>query len=112
MNATSQLDIDFLYWEDCPSHEQALARLREVLAEEGLEASIHVTRVETDTEAHELGFIGSPTLRVNGKDIDPSPEDTQPALTCRAYRLENGRISPLPSAEMIRSALRAVVKNP
>ena len=42
---------------------------------------------------------------VNGDDIDP-PVNAHYALTCRAYRLEGGRISPLPSEAMIRKALR------
>ena len=101
------MKICFLYYEDCPSHEQALARLRQVMEEEGIQAEIEVIKVETEEQAQALQFIGSPTIRVDGRDIDPPPPDAYYALTCRAYRLEDGRISPLPSTEMIRRALRS-----
>jgi hypothetical protein len=100
------MKITFLYFEDCPSHDAALERLRQVLAEEGMQADIEVIRVETEEQAEHLHFFGSPTIRIDGQDIDPPPPDVRFALTCRAYYLADGRISPLPSVEMIRRALR------
>jgi hypothetical protein len=102
--------ITFLYFEDCPSHEPALARLREVMAEEGVDAPIEIIRVDTEEQAETAHFFGSPTIRVNGRDIDP-PAEERPALTCRVYELADGRISPLPSHEMIRRALRAALQS-
>ena len=106
------MKIDFLYYEDCPSHEQALARLHQVLAEEGIDAHITIHKIETEAQAQSWRFVGSPTILVEGEDIDPPPPNTPPALTCRVYRWENGRISPLPSPEMIRRALRAHANTP
>jgi len=100
------MKITFLYYEDCPSHDVALDRLRQVMAEEDVQTKIEVVKVETDEQAQRLRFIGSPTIRVDGQDIDPPPLDTYYALTCRAYRLDDGRISPLPSPDMIRRALQ------
>ncbi len=104
------MNIRLLYYEECPSHEQALARLRQVMAEEGIEAEIEVIKVETEEQAQRLRFVGSPTIQINGQDIDPPPPGAHYALTCRAYRWEDGRISPLPSPEMIRKALRAAIR--
>ncbi len=101
------LHVTFLYYEDCPSHDQALERLRQVIAEEGIEAEIAIVKVETDEQAAELGFVGSPTIWIEGQDIAPPPAGAQPALTCRAYRREDGRITPLPPVELIRRGLRA-----
>ncbi len=101
--------ITFLYFEDCPSHEAALARLRQVMAEEGVQAEIEIVKVETDEQAQSRHFVGSPTILIDGQDIDPLPAGIQYALTCRAYQLEDGRISPLPPADMIRRALRKAV---
>ena len=101
------LHVSFLYFEDCPSHELALERLHQVLAEEGIDAEVEVVKVETDAQVEQLHFMGSPTILVEGRDIDPPPADLQFALTCRVYRREDGRISPLPSPEMIRRGLRA-----
>jgi hypothetical protein len=102
--------VSFLYYEVCPSHDLAFERLREVLAEERISTEVEVIKVETEDQARELRFVGSPTIRVDGQDID-SPSDSRYALTCRAYRLEDGRISPLPSRDMIRRALRSVAKS-
>ena len=102
--------VRFLFYEDCPSHDLALQRLREVLDEKGIDANVEVVKVESEEQAHELRFVGSPTILLNGQDIDPPPPDSHYALTCRAYRLEDGRISPLPSPDTIRRAIDAAEK--
>ncbi|GAB4509749.1 MAG: hypothetical protein OHK0046_05320 [Anaerolineae bacterium] len=101
--------VEFLYFEDCPSHDVALERLRQVMAEQAIDADVHIIRVETEAEAEQYRFTGSPTIRVNGEDIAPL-FDTTYGLACRAYRLEDGRISPLPSVQMIRQALKQEAK--
>jgi hypothetical protein len=100
------MKIDFLYYQDCPSHGDALERLRQVMAEQNVEAEIEVVRVETEEQARRLAFTGSPTIRIDGVDIDPPPPGTADGLTCRAYRLPDGRISPLPPLDMIRRAFK------
>jgi hypothetical protein len=100
------VQVSFLYYEDCPSHDLALERLREVMAEEDIPGELEVIKVETEDQARQLDFVGSPTIRVDGQDIDP-PSDPRYGLTCRVYRLEDNRISPLPSKDMIRRALRS-----
>jgi hypothetical protein len=102
--------VSFLYYEDCPSHVLALERLREVMDEQGIPGEVEVVKVETEERARELRFVGSPTIRVDGQDIDP-PSDSRYALTCRAYRLADDRISPLPSKDMIRRAFRSLAKS-
>jgi hypothetical protein len=98
--------IEFLFWEDCPSHPQALERLQEVMAEVEVDSPIKKIEVRTDEDAARLAFPGSPTIRVDGVDIDAKgAAQMGTALTCRVYVLENGRFSPLPSREMLRRAL-------
>lgn len=98
--------IELLHWEGCPSTPEARQLLDEVLAELGIEATVELRDVTTDEEAEALGFPGSPTIRVDGRDIDPAGAALRPALTCRIYRLPDGRISPVPSREQIQEALR------
>src|SRR5215212_10205682 len=105
----TRVRVSFLYYEECPSHDLALERLREVMTEEGIPSEVEVIEVETEEQARELRFVGSPTIRVDGQDIDP-PNDSRYALACRAYRLEDDRISPLPSRDMIRRALSSPAK--
>ena len=104
------MQVSFLYYEGCPSHDLALERLREVMDEEGIPGEVEVLKVDTEEQARQLRFVGSPTIRIDGQDIDP-PSDSRYALTCRAYRLEDDRISPLPSRDMIRRALRSPAKS-
>lgn len=99
------MHIQFLYWEDCPSHEPALERLQQVMAEENINEEIESIDVETEEQAQALGFSGSPTILIDGEDIDPPPVEAYAALTCRVYQWADGRISPLPSPNMIRRAL-------
>jgi hypothetical protein len=102
--------VSFLYYEECPSYDLALERLREVMDEEGIPNEVEVIKVESEEQARKLRFVGSPTIRVDGQDIDP-PSDSRYALTCRAYRLADDRISPLPSKDMIRRAFRPSAKS-
>jgi hypothetical protein len=104
--ATQPVPIEFLYEPDCSSRDVSLARLREVVAEEGGAATIEVIRVDTDEDAVTRQFTGSPTIRIAGRDIDPPDETARYVLTCRAYRLPDGRITPFPPKELIRAALR------
>jgi hypothetical protein len=84
--------------------------LRKVLDEEGVGEEIEVTMIETFEQAIQHQYPGSPTILINGHDIDPISNPSY-APTCRAYRLEDGRISPLPSVSMIRRAVRAAKEN-
>ncbi len=101
--------IEFLYWEECASHEQALQRLREVLAERGIADRIQFIEVTTDQQADALRFPGSPTIRINGRDLFSTPEGPY-GLTCRVYHTDDGRVTPLPTAEMIRRAIDRVLQ--
>jgi hypothetical protein len=98
--------VEFLYEPDCDSRDVSLARLREVVAEEGGAATIDVIRVDTDDEAVTRRFTGSPTIRIEGRDIDPPDEGARYVLTCRTYHLPDGRITPFPPKALIRAALR------
>ena len=104
------MKIRFLYTEDCPSHEEAFSRLRTILDEERVVAAIEIVRVDTFEEAVKEQYPGSPTILINGRDICPIPTSSY-APACRAYVLEDGRISPLPSVLMIRKAVRAAKEN-
>ncbi len=99
--------IEFLYWEECPSHEAALARLHDVLREEGVTSSVEVIHVGTEEDAVRWRFLGSPTIRIEGADIAmPTDGATQFGLDCRVYQSDDGRVSPLPSTETVRRAVR------
>lgn len=100
--------VEFLWWEGCPSWEQALSDLRAAMAEAGLDPeSVVVREVRTDDEAGASGFVGSPTIRIDGRDLQPPPENEPAGLTCRVYRRRDGRIAPIPDPADLREALAA-----
>lgn len=102
--------VEFLWWEGCPSWERALAELRKEMERAGLDPEgIEVVEVDTGDEAARHAFTGSPTIRVNGVDVQP-PADQAIGLTCRVYRLRDGRISALPDPEDIRERLEQAMR--
>jgi hypothetical protein len=103
--------IELLWWEGCPSTEGALTQLREILVELGLgEAEIRTREIRTEAQAADTRFRGSPTILVDGADVDPGakPEEPNP-LTCRVYHRRDGRISPIPDSDDLRAALQAAL---
>ena len=99
--------VELLWWRECPSWERALAELREEMLALGLDpASVEVREVATEEAAEREGFVGSPTIRIDGRDLQP-PKDEPAGLTCRVYRLRDGRHSPLPDRADVRDALAA-----
>jgi hypothetical protein len=99
------VDVELLYWEGCPSYPEARELLADVLGSRGVDAEIRMREVTTDAEAEELRFPGSPTIRIEGRDVDGSGADAPPSLTCRIYLLPDGRVSPIPSREDLEAAL-------
>ncbi|MEB2289390.1 MAG: thioredoxin family protein [Anaerolineae bacterium] len=101
------MQIDFLYWAECPSHPQAWQRLQDALDALAIEAEIRRVEIATDEAAARWRFPGSPTILIDGQDIDPAAENLPARLTCRLYYRDDGRPSPLPPESMIRRALAA-----
>lgn len=104
-------EVELLYWSGCPSHPRALADLREAMEQEGLDAeAITVREVGSEEQAERERFVGSPTIRIDGRDIRPPEPDEPYGLTCRVYHRRDGRISPTPDPEDVREALRAALE--
>ena len=91
-----------LHWEGCASTDEALELLRDVLGDR--DAEVVVREVTTQEEAEELGFPGSPTIRVDGRDVDAVGADGRAMLACRIYQVD-GRPSPVPSRAQLEAAL-------
>jgi hypothetical protein len=103
-------DVELLWWEGCPSTEAALAELRAALADVGLGAvDVRVTEIKTDADAEAAGFIGSPTILIDGDDLVPAADGEIAAWSCRVYQRRDGRVSPIPDPEDMREALRRAV---
>jgi hypothetical protein len=109
VTAMTQPRVELLFWDGCPSHPQALEDLRAAMADVGLDPdTVLVREVDTDLRAERERFVGSPTIRIDGEDIDP-PGDEPVGLTCRVYRLRDGRFSPTPDPATVRDALSSAL---
>ena len=95
-----------LYTPGCREALLTLRRLRRVLRETGVPADVELVRVDDPDQAKRLNFPGSPTVRINGVDIEPYVTflPPQPGLACRRYR-EEGEERPAPSERVLRDAV-------
>jgi hypothetical protein len=98
--------VELLWWEGCPSYPETLEDLKRVLREEGVDANVDLVEVETDEQARSERFPGSPTVRIDGEDALPAADGEPFSLTCRVYRLRDGRVSATPDPEDLRDAIR------
>ena len=105
--------VEFLWWEECPSWERALGDLRKAMSDTGLDPEdIEVTRIDTERDAERERFPGSPTIRVDGEDVEPPGNGEDTGLVCRVYRRPDGRASPLPDPDNVRAALDRAAGSP
>jgi hypothetical protein len=97
--------IEVLYVQDCPHYPETLALVERVRAELGVEAQLRTTLIDDQTVADQARFPGSPTVRIDGHDVEPGSEPTtEYTVGCRLYRLEH-RFAGQPEERWIREAL-------
>jgi hypothetical protein len=101
--------VEFLWWRGCPSQELALEELREAMAGAGLDPDAVVVReIEDEAAAERERFTGSPTIRIDGEDVQAAAGEPI-GLSCRVYRLRDGRPSPTPDPGDVREALEQAI---
>lgn len=85
------MTVEVLYFDGCPNHEALLPHLRALLVSAGVQPEIELRRVESAEAAEDERFLGSPSVRVDGDDVDPgAAERTDYGLKCRLYPSEDG----------------------
>jgi hypothetical protein len=100
------MEVVLLFFDGCPGNEQLRGPLERLAADAG--ASVEHRRVETPQQAEALRFLGSPTVRVDGRDVEPGADARRDyGLKCRLYRDASGGHSRVPSDALIRAALRS-----
>jgi hypothetical protein len=98
--------VELLYFDDCPNYQTLLPHLRGLIAEAGLGHEVDLRRVATDDDARRMRFLGSPTVRVDGADVEPGAGERDDfGLKCRLYHTPEG-IRGVPPDELILSALK------
>ena len=99
--------VELLTLEGCPHAEPALEVVKRVLADSGVGANVRRVDVPDAEAAAAQRFLGSPTIRVNGRDIEPGvAERDQYVLSCRIYRTDSG-LRGEPDEQWLREALSA-----
>ncbi len=97
--------VEILYMEDCPNWQHTLEDVQTVLRGKGKSTEMVLTEVSSQDEAQQLKFLGSPTVRINGTDIEwDVPENGPFGLQCRVYAIE-GAILNRPPREWIDAAI-------
>lgn len=94
-----KIKLEFQYFDGCPNHKKMNDNLIEAI--KGLEDKIELKKVlvEDESTAKKVGFRGSPTLLIDGEDIEGVPIPEEPTLACRFY------INGIPDADKIREII-------
>ena len=83
--------VELFFFDGCPNHEAVLPRLREHLAAARVAEPIQLVRISDEEEARRHRFLGSPTIRIDGEDVDPSAEGRDDyGLKCRLFATREG----------------------
>jgi hypothetical protein len=98
--------VEILYFEGCPNYQATRELVERIAAEEGIVPTIRLVEVTSIDEAGAQRFLGSPSIRVNGHDVEPGADQRDTfVLACRVYRTPWGS-SGRPADEWVRAALR------
>jgi hypothetical protein len=97
--------VELLYFDGCPGYRKAEQDLKDALSREGIRSEVKLVAVNTDAEAGALEFPGSPTIRVDDRDLFPTAEREDWRVGCRVYATPEG-LKGHPTQEMILAALR------
>jgi hypothetical protein len=101
----SRPEVEVLYFDGCPNHLPALALVERLAGELGVDPEVRLVNVADHEAAQRLRFLGSPTIRVGGRDVDPHTEEHMDyGLSCRVFRTEAG-IAGQPDERWVRDAL-------
>jgi hypothetical protein len=113
------LHVEMLHTDGCPPAAEYLPRLRRLLVDAGFDAPIRTQLLVNDDQAQQERFLGSPTIRINGRDVDPASADRHDyGLTCRLYanpeglrgaRPTSGSSRPSPPLLHTRQASRRII---
>lgn len=101
-----QKHIELFYFEGCPSWKQALENLDAALRLEGVSVPVDTVLVTSGEDAKTKRFLGSPTIRIDGMDLDgPEADEREFMLGCRIYP-GGDKTTGWPSVELIQRALQ------
>jgi hypothetical protein len=100
------MKIELLYFEGCPTYQEAETLIEAVVRSQGVQAEVELLEIKTPEEATRLRFLGSPSIRVDGLDIDPVARTSADfGLKCRIYR-DGDRFVGVPPRELLERSVK------
>ena len=106
---TSIMTIRLLSFPECPNAKPALQLVEDVVLDLGIAANIETLHVNSAEEAEAYRFLGSPTIQIEGNDIEQSRRSDEPCYACRVYQI-NDRQGGVPPRQMLVDAIHEVVR--
>ena len=90
-DAPSDPSVELLYFTGCPNHAAFLPHLRRLIRNAGVNVAVQLVEIADADDADRHHFLGSPTLRINDVDVDPTAANrTDYGMQCRLYLTEHG----------------------
>lgn len=99
------MTIRIMTFEGCPNCNATRSLVEKTVRELRLQAVIENIQVRNEDEAHRYGFLGSPTVQVDGHDIETSRRKETASFSCRVYRTPDG-VTGVPPKDLLVDALR------
>ena len=96
--------VEVLVVSGCPGTELAIRRVRQATESLGIETNLRFVTIDGEDQARAHAFIGSPTVRVEGHDVEDGIVGRPVGLSCRLYDT-NGVVERAPPLALIEAAL-------
>lgn len=112
MFETRTVLVEILSFDGCPNRDAAMQLVARVLVDSDVDAEVRIVDVPDAEAAQRTRFLGSPTIRVDGRDIEPGADARADfALSCRVFRTESG-LHGQPDERWVREALARAAGQP
>jgi hypothetical protein len=98
------LEIKLLYINGCPNLSPTLKLLKSILKEKDLEEKIELIEIKSQEDVEKHKFLGSPTIQINGLDIEKEKRKSSPVFGCRMYKIGDN-YSGIPPKHLIIEAI-------
>jgi hypothetical protein len=102
------MKIEILYFEGCPNHAPALEMVQRVLDREKIRAKVRLIEVTDEKAAETVRFLGSPSVLVDGVDIEPGREDDPHFYGCRTYTVGGKTVGVPPEKWLVDALCRGI----
>ncbi len=99
--------IRVMTFEGCPNCEATRDLVEKTVQQMHLKASIEDIRIANEEEARRYRFLGSPTIQIDGEDIEADRRDERASFSCRVYRTPNG-ITGVPPRDLLVEAINRI----